>query len=130
MFDHQRRINSASLRFGFISRSVILRMFAFLSAGMVIATQVHAAEVVDLQLRWHHQFQFAGYYAALEKGFYKEEGLNVRIHAGDPDHQPVPEVLAGHTQYAESNSEVLYQRLLGKPLVPLPQYFSTHHRYY
>ena len=77
MFDHQRRINSASLRFGFISRSVILRMFAFLSAGMVIATQVHAAEVVDLQLRWHHQFQFAGYYAALEKGFYKEEGLDV-----------------------------------------------------
>ena len=65
-----------------------------------------------------------------EKGFYKEEGLDVRIHAGDPDHQPVPEVLAGHTQYAESNSEVLYQRLLGKPLVPLPQYFSTHHRYY
>ena len=124
MFDHQRRINSASLRFGFISRSVILRMFAFLSAGMVIATQVHAAEVVDLQLRWHHQFQFAGYYAALEKGFYKEEGLDVRIHAGDPDHQPVPEVLAGHTQYAESNSEVLYQRLLGKPLVALAAIFQ------
>ena len=124
MFDHQRRINSASLRFGFISRSVILRMFAFLSAGMVIATQVHAAEVVNLQLRWHHQFQFAGYYAALEKGFYKEEGLDVRIHAGDPDHQPVPEVLAGHTQYAESNSEVLYQRLLGKPLVALAAIFQ------
>ena len=107
-----------------------MRIFAFLSAGMAIATQVHATEVVNLQLRWHHQFQFAGYYAAREKGFYKEEGLDVRIHAGDPDHQPVPEVLAGHTQYAESNSEVLYQRLLGKPLVPLPQYFSTHHRYY
>ena len=114
MFDHLRRKNSASLRFGFISRSVILRLFAFLSAGMVITTQVHAAEVVDLQLRWHHQFQFAGYYAALEKGFYKEEGLDVRIHAGDPAHQPVPEVLAGHAQYAEGNSEVLYQRLLGK----------------
>ena len=47
-----------------------------------------AAEVVDLQLRWHHQFQFAGYYAALEKGFYKEEGLDVRIHAGDRQHDP------------------------------------------
>ncbi len=124
MFDHLRRKNSASLRFGFISRSVILRLFAFLSAGMVIATQVHAAEVIDLQLRWHHQFQFAGYYAALEKGFYKEEGLDVRIHAGDPAHQPVPEVLAGHAQYAEGNSEVLYQRLLGKPLIALAAIFQ------
>ena len=61
---------------------------------------------------------------ALEKGFYKEEGLDVRIHAGDPDHQPVPEVLAGHTQYAESNGEVLYQRLLGKPLVALAAIFQ------
>lgn len=124
MFDHQRRINSASLRFGFISQSVILRIFAFLSAGMAIATQVHATEVVNLQLRWHHQFQFAGYYAALEKGFYKEEGLDVRIHAGDPAHQPVPEVLAGHAQYAEGNSEVLYQRLLGKPLIALAAIFQ------
>ena len=130
MFDHQRKKNSASIRFGFTSWNAILRRLPLVAAGMVIATQVHAAEVVDLQLRWHHQFQFAGYYAALEKGFYKEEGLDVRIHAGDPDHQPVPEVLAGHTQYAESNSEVLYQRLLGKPLVPLPQYFSTHLPYY
>ena len=101
-----------------------MRIFAFLSAGMVIATQVHAAEVVNLQLRWHHQFQFAGYYAALEKGFYKEEGLDVRIHAGDPAHQPVPEVLAGHAQYAEGNSEVLYQRLLGKPLIALAAIFQ------
>jgi len=79
---------------------------------------------VHLQLRWHHQFQFAGYYAALEKGFYKDEGLNVHIHAGDPTHQPVPEVLAGRAQYAEGNSEVLYQRLQGKPLVALAAIFQ------
>jgi len=42
-----------------------------------------ADQVIDLQLRWHHQFQFAGYYAAVEKGFYKQEGLDVRLHAGD-----------------------------------------------
>lgn len=81
-------------------------------------------EVINIQLRWHDQFQFAGYYAALEKGFYKEEGLNVRLHAGDPEHQPVPEVLAGHAQYAEGNSEVLYQRLQGQPLVALAAIFQ------
>ena len=125
MFDHQhRKNNSASIRFGFISWNAILRMFTLVAAGMVIAVHAHATEVVDLQLRWHHQFQFAGYYAAVEKGFYKEEGLDVLIHAGDSAHQPVPEVLAGHAQYAEGNSEVLYQRLLGKPLVALAAIFQ------
>lgn len=124
MFDHQRRKNSASLRFGFTSWNAILRMLMLVAAGMVIAVHAHATEVVDLQLRWHHQFQFAGYYAAVEKGFYKEEGLDVLIHAGDPTHQPVPEVLAGHAHYAEGNSEVLYQRLLGKPLVALAAIFQ------
>lgn len=99
-------------------------MLMLVAAGMVIAVHAHATEVVDLQLRWHHQFQFAGYYAAVEKGFYKEEGLDVLIHAGDPTHQPVPEVLAGHAHYAEGNSEVLYQRLLGKPLVALAAIFQ------
>ncbi len=36
-------------------------------------------ENVTLQLKWKHQFQFAGYYAALEKGFYRQAGLDVKI---------------------------------------------------
>jgi diguanylate cyclase (GGDEF)-like protein/PAS domain S-box-containing protein len=124
VFNHQRRKNSASIRFGFTSRNAIWRVLTLVAAGMIIAVHAHATEVVDLQLRWHHQFQFAGYYAAVEKGFYKEEGLDVLIHAGDPAHQPVPEVLAGHAHYAEGNSEVLYQRLLGKPLVALAAIFQ------
>jgi diguanylate cyclase (GGDEF)-like protein len=89
-----------------------------------LAGNTHADDSIDLQLRWHHQFQFAGYYAAVEKGFYKEEGLDVRLHAGDPQHQPVPEVLAGHAQYAEGNSEILFQRLQGVPLVALAAIFQ------
>jgi len=80
--------------------------------------------IINMQLRWHHQFQFAGYYAALEKGFYAEEGLNVNIIKGDPSHQPVAEVLSGRVQYAEGNSEVLYQRLMGKPLIALAAIFQ------
>ena len=34
-------------------------------------------EEVSIYLAWTHQFQFAGYYAAAEKGFYTEEGLEV-----------------------------------------------------
>lgn len=100
-----------------------LRLFTLAMTG-VMSGMVSSSEMVDVQLRWHHQFQFAGYYAALEKGFYQDEGLDVRIHAGDPAHQPVQEVLAGHAQYAEGNSEVLFQRLQGKPLVALAAIFQ------
>jgi two-component system, sensor histidine kinase and response regulator len=79
---------------------------------------------IDMQLRWLPQFQFAGYYAAVEKGYYREEGLEVRLHHGAPDRQPVTEVLAGRAQYAEGNSEVLLARLNGKPLVALAAIFQ------
>jgi ABC-type nitrate/sulfonate/bicarbonate transport system substrate-binding protein len=61
-----------------------------------------SAEPIHLQLRWHHQFQFAGYYAALEKGYYKDAGLDVIIHEGTPEKKPVQEVLQGHAQYGET----------------------------
>ena len=38
-----------------------------------------------MQLKWKHQFQFAGYYAALEQGFYRDAGLDVSIREGGPD---------------------------------------------
>ncbi len=100
----------------------LLCLLACINPAVAAVPLAHGA--VDLQLRWHHQFQFAGYYAAVEKGYYREEGLEVRLHAGDPEHQPVQEVLSGRAQYAEGNSEVLYQRLQGKPLVALAAIFQ------
>ena len=78
-----------------------------------------ADETIHLQLRWHHQFQFAGYYAALEQGYYKKAGLEVIIHKGTPENMPVKEVLQGHAQYGVANSELLLERLRGAPLVAL-----------
>lgn len=81
-------------------------------------------QVIDFQLRWHHQFQFAGYYAAIEQGYYRNEGLDVHLHEGAPGRTPVEEVLAGRAQYAEANSELLYEKLHGKPLVALAVIFQ------
>lgn len=103
---------------------VLLFFYGISSAFAAFDGPGQPLDTVDIQLRWHHQFQFAGYYAAVEKGFYREEGLKVRLHAGDPAHQPVQEVLSGHAQYAEGNSEVLYQRLQGKPLIALAAIFQ------
>jgi signal transduction histidine kinase len=92
---------------------------------LMMSCKVFAAlETIDFQLRWHHQFQFAGYYAAVEKGFYQEVGLDVRIHAARPGVTPIEEVLAGRAQYAEANSELLYARMQGKPLVALAAIFQ------
>lgn len=81
-------------------------------------------QVIDFQLRWHHQFQFAGYYAALEQGYYRDEGFDVRLHEGGPGRTPVEEVLSGRSLYAEANSEVLYAKLQGQPLVALAAIFQ------
>ena len=62
-----------------------------LSLGGVSA---QAADKVTLQLKWVTQAQFAGYYVAKEKGYYKEVGLDVEIKPGGPDIAPA-QVIAG-----------------------------------
>ncbi len=70
-------------------------MTIMLAAVMSLAaTAVMAADKLVLQLKWVTQAQFAGYYVAKDKGFYKEENLDVEIKPGGPDIAPV-QVLAG-----------------------------------
>lgn len=49
---------------------------------------------VTLRLKWLHQSQFAGYYAAEQEGFYKEEGINVRVVPGGAE-TPSIQIVAG-----------------------------------
>src|SRR5262249_8482510 len=70
-------------------------MFAIAGAAAIAATTMaHADDKVTLQLKWVTQAQFAGYYVAKDKGFYKEEGLDVTIKPGGPDVAP-EQVLVG-----------------------------------
>ncbi len=62
--------------------------------GVVFAGSAQAADKVTLQLKWVTQAQFAGYYVAKAKGFYKEADLDVTINAGGPDVAP-PQIIAG-----------------------------------
>ena len=57
---------------------------------------------VKLQLQWVAQAQFAGYYAAVAKGYYKDEGLDVQIVEGGPDIVPIDSLSAGDVDYAIS----------------------------
>lgn len=79
---------------------------------------------VTLQLRWRHQFQFAGYYAALEKGYYRDAGLDVRLEEAKPGVNPLETVLEGKAQYGVGTSELLLERQRGVPVVVLGVIFQ------
>ncbi|WP_338845519.1 PAS domain S-box protein [Massilia sp. W12] len=83
-----------------------------------------AAEQVVLQLKWLHQFQFAGYYAAQEKGFFREAGLDVTLKEARPGYDEQEEVLSGRAQFGVANSSLLLQRGRGRPVVLLASIFQ------
>ncbi|WP_073614796.1 ABC transporter substrate-binding protein [Desulfopila aestuarii] len=79
---------------------------------------------IRLQLRWLHQFQFAGYYAAIKEGYYSESGLQVTLIEGGKGKDTIDEVLNGNADYGVTNAEMLLQRLNGKPLVAVAAIFQ------
>jgi PAS domain S-box-containing protein len=83
-------------------------------------TGLHAANednTIVLRLKWWHQFQFAGFYAAEAKGYYQEAGLTVRIEEGAPNISAINAVLAGDANFGVSDSSIALRRLKGQPLV-------------
>jgi PAS domain S-box-containing protein len=79
---------------------------------------------VILQLKWRHQFQFAGYYAAVENGYYKEAGLDVTIVEALPGHDPTEAVLTGKADFGIAGSSLALLRDKGKPVVALAAIFQ------
>jgi diguanylate cyclase (GGDEF)-like protein len=76
-------------------------------------------ERVTLQLKWKHQFQFAGYYAAIEKGFYRDAGFDVTLAEPSGNEDPVDLVLADRAQYGIGASELALHRARGRQVVVL-----------
>ena len=74
---------------------------------------------VVLQLKWLHQFQFAGYYAAIEKGFYREAGLEVELREAKAGMDPMAEVIAGRADFGVGTTDILLMRDRGEPVVVL-----------
>lgn len=74
---------------------------------------------IKLQLKWKHQFQFAGYYAALEKGYYADAGLNVELIEAAEGEDSVDHVLAGDADFGVGTSELMVRHAGGAPVVVL-----------
>jgi NitT/TauT family transport system substrate-binding protein len=80
---------------------------------------------VTLQLKWVTQAQFAGYYAALEEGYYEEEGLDVELRPGGPDITPEQVVASGQAEFGiDWLPALLAARDQGGDLVNIAQVFN------
>ncbi|MEM6304908.1 MAG: ABC transporter substrate-binding protein [Pseudomonadota bacterium] len=85
-----------------------------------------AADDVTLQLKWVTQAQFAGYYVALENGYYAEEDLNVTINPGGPDIAPTQVLAGGGADVTvEWMPAALAAREKGLPMVNIAQPFKS-----
>ncbi len=84
-----------------------------------------AADKLTLQLKWVTQAQFAGFYVAKDKGYYKDAGLDVTIKPGGPDIAP-PQVIAGGGAdvVVDWMPSALASREKGVPLVNIAQPFK------
>ncbi|MDB4190806.1 ABC transporter substrate-binding protein [Amylibacter sp.] len=103
-------------------------IFKIVIAGafMLSAHVVQADDDVTLQLKWVTQAQFAGYYVALDKGFYKDEGLNVTIKPGGPDVAPAQVIAGGGADVVlDWMPSALASREKGLDLVNIAQPFKS-----
>jgi len=100
-------------------------LLRFLCVGFLLFScfiQAHVVEPlqkVNLYLNWHHQFEFAGYYAAKHKGFYSALGLDVEIHELDQSQSIKNQVLVAEGNYGVDYSQIVLAHMQGEPVVML-----------
>ncbi len=88
------------------------------------AAPAHALDKVTVQLKWEHQFQFAGFYAAQQQGYYRDAGLDVTLLELPRGANPAASVLAGKAHYGVGNTNLLINRSRGEPVVVLASIFQ------
>jgi NitT/TauT family transport system substrate-binding protein len=99
------------------------------TAVLALALGTGAAQAADdltLQLKWVTQAQFAGYYVALENGFYSDEDLDVTIKPGGPDIAPTQVIAGGGADVMiDWMPSALAAREKGLPIVNIAQPFKS-----
>ncbi len=81
---------------------------------------------VSVQLEWKHQFEFAGFYMAKEKGFYKDIGLDVEMKEFNDNVNIIEDVIKGKSTFGISSSSLILEKLKNKPVVLLSSYFKQN----
>ena len=79
---------------------------------------------VSLQFQWKNQFEYAGFYAAKEKGFYKDVGLNVSFKEYTNGMSIIDDVISKKSTYGITYADLIVDYLHGKPIVFLANFFK------
>ena len=109
---------------GLVAVVVAVAALVFVSLGSA-KPEAAKADKVTLQLKWVAQAQFAGYYAAAAKGYYKQFGLDVTLKPGGPDITPEQVVASGQAQFGiDWLPSLLATRDQGGDLVNIAQVFN------
>lgn len=107
--------------------SVVAIASIALVGGTALANPAHKSLInIKLQLKWVAQSQFAGYYVAYNKGYYKKAGLNVTILNGGPQVTPETVVESGAAQFGiDWFPSLLHERDSGRPIVSVAQIYQA-----
>lgn len=77
-------------------------------------------DAVSVRLKWVHQAQFAGFYAAAQQGYYAEENLDVTLLPGGGEVDAIDDVVSGVVDFGVSAPEqILLRRSQGAPIVAI-----------
>src|SRR6266699_2199569 len=104
--------------------ALLRRLIVVASLVLAASHPATALDAASIQLKWKHQFQFAGYYQAIEQGFYRAAGLDVTIREGGPDIDVSEEVAGGRAAFGVCNAGVLRDWAAGRRLVVLAVIFQ------
>ena len=98
---------------------------ALIALPSLLAASSDSSSRVVIQLRWQHQFQFAGYYAALEKGYFAAEGLRVELRPLGPSSRVIEDLLRGKFDYAVGDGSIVLARQTGARIVIVAPIFQS-----
>lgn len=102
----------------------VLFLLAFFFGSNLFAQSSAALDTVSIELKWYHQFQFAGYYAAVEQGFYEDEGLYVHIIEGSLESDQVQNVVNGMVDFGLFDSGLIVDAANGLDVVAINAIFQ------
>ncbi len=102
-------------------KTILLMFILFFTPFLLQAVEL---EKVSLQMQWKHQFEYAGFYAAIEQGYYADEGLEVELREVQPGLDPVQEVLDGRADFGITYSSLIAEYLQGRPVVMIANIFK------
>lgn len=105
--------------------SILLSIFFLFVNSYATAQQKNApSDEIKIKLKWMHQFQFAGFYAAKMQGYYAAEGINAEILESTAADPPIDFVLKNKNTYGVSSAELIESKALGSPVVILASIFQ------